>query len=641
MASVFTAMPWQSRSRSGNSRADVKSQAQQEPTDESPGGEPDLRDLNAALQALTDIFPDVQPEVFREMLQTFSGESRLEIVTETVMKEGAKWIHGRYRMPQEHPEQRETARKYKYREFGQSKDTRGIPLALEDTFRSQTYREAVKEAFYHEFKGLSHSTIKAVLAEYNYSYTNARPTLLDLVGKSWRYSITKLFTRLKAPSAENHPLIIWTGVNAKTGRQSVPLLVKTKSKELNEELYRTIILAIFEKRRLEQIREDGQLAHTLYEAEAEETGELYDCECCFTPNTLDQLSTCDIEGHYICFRCINQSANAALYGQGWARNIDSDRCTFRCIAPVSDGSKECSGCIPVTFVERAILADPNGEDTYRKLNERFSSEAILQSQLPLIRCPFCSYAEVDILSLPKENPLQGLKFKPWFLVTASVPLCLCFVLIQCAARLLSGAIIFLFTIQYFLPIPLPSFTSVDAANRRIQLKRRGLKFHCLAPACSRASCLSCSAPWHDPHSCYSSQRKSLRLTLERVTTEAVKRTCPRCNLGFVKSEGCNKLVCPCGYRMCYVCRENLGNEGYSHFCQHFRERPGQPCSICEKCDLYRVEDEDKVIKRAREQAEKEWLEQQGTSAEVLKGSLGTKVKAWEVWLEMVLDLVLA
>jgi hypothetical protein len=611
--------------------------------DDFPGGEPDLRDLNAALQALTDIFPDIQPEVFREMLQTFSGESRLEIVTETIMKEGAKWIHGRYRMPREQEEQRETARKYKYRVFGENRDTRGVPLALKDTFRSKAYRDAVKEAFYHEFKGLSHSTVKAVLAEYNYSYTDARPTLLDLVSKSWRYSITKLFTRRKAPSAENHPLIVWTTTNAKTGRLPVPLLVKTKSNELNEELYRALILPIFEKRRRDQIHEDHQLAHSLYEAEAEETGELYDCECCFTPNTLDQLSTCDTEGHWICFRCIHHSASAALYGQGWARNIDSDRCTLRCIAPVSDGSKDCTGCIPISFVERAILGEDNGEDTYRKLNERFSSEALLKCQLPLIRCPFCSYAEVDQLSLPKENPLQNLKFKPLLLVTASVPLLqfLYLVLIKCASRLIFGAILLLFMAQYFLPIPLPNLTSVDSAIRRLKLKRRGLKFTCLSPSCSRASCLQCSAPWHDPHSCYSSQRKSLRLTLERATTDAVKRTCPRCNLGFVKSEGCNKLVCPCGYSMCYICRENLDGVGYSHFCQHFRERPGQSCSVCEKCDLYRVEDEDIVIKRATKEAEKEWLEQQGTSAEGLKDALGPKVNAWEEWLEFVLDMVLA
>ena len=43
--------------------------------------EPDLRDLNNALRALTEIFPDVQPEVFREMLAVFDEQSRLHVVT--------------------------------------------------------------------------------------------------------------------------------------------------------------------------------------------------------------------------------------------------------------------------------------------------------------------------------------------------------------------------------------------------------------------------------------------------------------------------------------------------------------------------------------------------------------------------------
>ncbi|EDU44295.1 conserved hypothetical protein [Pyrenophora tritici-repentis Pt-1C-BFP] len=123
--------------------------------------EPDLRDLNAALQALTDIFPNIQPEVFREMLSTFSEESRLQVVTETLLKHGNKYVRGRYRMPAEQEEQRDTAHKYKYRKEDAPRDTRGAPLALEDKFRSRRYKEAAKEALYQEFKGLSHSTIKA------------------------------------------------------------------------------------------------------------------------------------------------------------------------------------------------------------------------------------------------------------------------------------------------------------------------------------------------------------------------------------------------------------------------------------------------------------------------------------------------
>lgn len=97
--------------------------------------------------------------------------------------------------------------------------------------------------------------------------------------------------------------------------------------------------------------------------------------------------------------------------------------------------------------------------------------------------------------------------------------------------------------------------------------------------------------------------------------------------------------------MCYVCRQGLAEEGYHHFCQHFRDRPGEECGECRKCDLYRVEDEERVVRRAKERAEREWWEAQG---EVAKGGLEKEVgKAkgvlqasrsdWEGWLEGVLD----
>ena len=610
--------------------------------------EVDLRNLNASLQALTYIFPDVQPEVFREMLASFSEESRLQVITEALLKHGDKWVRGRYRMPAEQEEQRETVQKYKYRERDTGKDTRGKPLVLEDAFRSKHYKEAAKQALYQEFKGLSHSTIRAVLAEFNWSYTQARPTLLDLSSRSWRSSITNFLMRRKAPSAKDHPLVLWTAADARTGRLRTPLLVKTKDDELNRELYENLIVPELARQRSEQLRQDLDLAWRLHEEEAEREGEMYDCECCFIPNTLEHMSTCDIDGHYICFRCIRHAISAALYDQGWARNINTELCTLKCIAPMTDG--DCQGCIPLSFVRRALLEEKDGEDNITKLDERFSNEALIKSQLPLARCPFCSYAELDDFALANAELLANLRPKPRPIALvsfASVPLLelLCFKATQTIVFFL---VLLYASIALFLRIPI--ITPFQAALRRIHLKRRGLRFQCLSPTCSRSSCLSCSAPWHDPHTCYSSQLTSLRLTLERATTDAVKRTCPQCNLGFVKSEGCNKLVCLCGYSMCYVCRQGLAEEGYHHFCQHFRERPGETCGECSKCDLYRVEDEERVMKRAKEAAEAEWWESQGEGAQrglknevgkgKRKGVFGAEKKDWEGWVEGILETFL-
>jgi len=93
--------------------------------------------------------------------------------------------------------------------------------------------------------------------------------------------------------------------------------------------------------------------------------------------------------------------------------------------------------------------------------------------------------------------------------------------------------------------------------------------------------------------------------------DAVKRTCPVCHVSFIKSEGCNKLVCVCGYVMCYVCRKDIRVEGYQHFCEHFRHIPGSACTECDKCDLYKTEDEAIAIDRAAREAEAEYIRTSG------------------------------
>jgi hypothetical protein len=97
----------------------------------------DLGDLNAALQTLADIFPDLQPEVFREMLSSLGPESRVQVVTEQLLRNGARWARGRYRMPAEQEEQRAVAHKYKYRNVDAGKDTRGTRRRRRSTANSR------------------------------------------------------------------------------------------------------------------------------------------------------------------------------------------------------------------------------------------------------------------------------------------------------------------------------------------------------------------------------------------------------------------------------------------------------------------------------------------------------------------------
>lgn len=65
------------------------------------------------------------------------------------------------------------------------------------------------------------------------------------------------------------------------------------------------------------------------------------------------------------------------------------------------------------------------------------------------------------------------------------------------------------------------------------------------------------------------------------------------------------------------------HEGYRHFCQHFRPAGGR-CGECDRCDLYRGEDEEEVVRRAGERAEREWRAREGLGEGVVGGVVGGK-----------------
>jgi hypothetical protein len=580
---------------------------------------PDLRELNNSLVALAAIFPDVQVEVFREMLLNFDEESRLAVVTETLLKHRMKWVRGRYRVAVKEKS------KTKLEKAVQA-DSQGL-VPAEEKFRSAEYKKAVKVIAYHEFKGLSKSTINAVLAEFNHSYSLARPTLVALSSKSWRFSISSLFLRRKPMSsmeAEHHPLVIWQSA----GHGSiVPTLKTTGSPELDKELFESLIVPVQQRLLAERETKDHALALELNNTEAETNKALHDCECCFTATSFEELSACDDGGHFICFQCVRHAVNEAVFGQGWQRNIDLSIGTLRCVAAMSD---DCQGCVPYDLVRRAFYEDKSGKEMLRKLDERLAEDSLLKTQLPLIRCPFCSYAEVDELYLPESQRSWRLKrMGPSSLYTLIILI------------LGAGMIPFLlpvFVLFSFLFLLLSSRQTFgdfvaghfNASVIRLRRKRRGLKFTCQSKECGRASCISCSKTWSDIHICHESSLMALRTQVELAMSLAIKRTCPRCNTSFVKSSGCNKLTCVCGYQMCYVCRKDIGNgEGYRHFCEHFRPNGGRGCTECSKCDLYRCEDDEVVVKKAKEEAERQWMEKEGTSLggdEKIRKALEEKLK---------------
>lgn len=559
----------------------------------------DLADLNAALRVLIQVFPDVETHVFREMLCNVSVESRVAIVTEQVLRKTAKSNSGKARRLLRWGESRNKT-------APMQRPFRREIVPVEETFRGQKYHFAVKQLLYQEFRGLSHSTIRGVMAEHNGSYTRSRPTLQQLASRTWRFSLSSFWAKRPPAGQEtDHPALTWQNDDSPSD-EATPAVKRTGSEQLDRELYHLLVHPVLERQRRKQLIVDQTLALQINEEAAVEAKSTFDCECCYSAVAFEQIAACNDGCHYLCFDCIRRTTREALYGQGWARSADLERTTLRCFAPAI---QECQGSIPAVLVQRALHEDMDNADIWPEFQRRAASEILIKSRVLLQRCPFCTYAEVDETPPPRlrnaKQVARHIAHRSSPAVQTSTLLLLTILICLASPALLLVSVLFL------LLIVIPPFAqTVNASWTRVYKRRRGLKFECQDDSCGRTSCTRCLAAWQDPHICFESEKTSLRTAMEASATAAVKRTCPRCMLSFVKSSGCNKLVCNCGYTMCYVCRAEItSKEGYSHFCQHFRPNGGR-CVECERCDLYGNEDEELAIRRAAEAEEREWRDKE-------------------------------
>jgi len=117
--------------------------------------------------------------------------------------------------------------------------------------------------------------------------------------------------------------------------------------------------------------------------------------------------------------------------------------------------------------------------------------------------------------------------------------------------------------------------------------------------CRSESCRKCGKEPHVPLRCEEvvqlKRQDEGRLKVEEALAEAKIRKCPKCTTPFVKSDGCNKMTCRCGTKMCYICRLELkGNNPYDHFCRV----PHCDHKMCPKCTLFsNAEEDDKLAMR--------------------------------------------
>jgi len=124
------------------------------------------------------------------------------------------------------------------------------------------------------------------------------------------------------------------------------------------------------------------------------------------------------------------------------------------------------------------------------------------------------------------------------------------------------------------------------------------------PNCHKETCLKCQRDSHRGLSCHEASEEGilLRQTVEEAMSEAKIRRCanPHCNTPFSKPDGCNKMSCHCGHSTCYVCRADITDIGYRHFCNK------AACSHrrCGVCPVWTREDhDDEYVKRRGYQTE--------------------------------------
>ena len=136
-------------------------------------------------------------------------------------------------------------------------------------------------------------------------------------------------------------------------------------------------------------------------------------------------------------------------------------------------------------------------------------------------------------------------------------------------------------------------------------------FECPIVGCSHQSWRKCGKDAHIPLRCEEVVKQKVedegRLKVEEAISAAKIRSCPKCKKSFIKSDGCNKIVCPCGKKVCYICQKDISRELYKHFCQ----TPHCKHKECGKCILYTnaEEDDERAMREASITAAERFKEQ--------------------------------
>ncbi|KAJ3326016.1 hypothetical protein HDV06_002401 [Boothiomyces sp. JEL0866] len=428
-------------------------------------------------------------------------------------------------------------------------------LREEEMFRDPEYIIGTKSRLMNMFPYHWELTIQAIMAENNNNFTMA-----------------------KAKLEQNQVNLFWKTLPFTKRRKDF-----TNTKEMN---HPSLLAEIHLLENMDTV-DDIVVAEKFNAIEYESNNQWISCQCCFSDCTFEDLVSCE-DSHLFCKTCIDRSITIGMYDTGSVRG-----------RPLKCMSSEitCEAIIPDGSIQKCV-----SPDLYENYQSTITERIIKESGISIIQCPFCKYVEEQPERSSLRNVKAALQFlylhwreALWILAT------------------ITGVIISMFSRNIFettklKSIPIPHILRFDSP----------LILNCKNPKCRTASCVECQKQWFPLHRCHEQEHDSLRLHVELAMSQALIRTCPNCQIRFSKLDGCNKMTCPyCKYEMCYVCRQDIRIEKYSHFCEHFRIVPGSKCTECKKCDLYQKEADAQVVKMAAIEAEKEWRQLNPEAAQII------------------------
>ncbi|KAM0787395.1 hypothetical protein ACM66B_003480 [Microbotryomycetes sp. NB124-2] len=476
-------------------------------------------------------------------------------------------------------------------------------LRPQDLFRSKSYKTELVKHLKSTYPSVPTSTIRSFIAEDCQSYEELRTELETWSNSSsgFKKAFLRWFERPHQPEA-------------------------VRDRDLRQEIWE------FEAReRLALSAKDEREARRLNKEWTAES-DLYECGCCFDDElTFEDVVCCRSGQHFFCRSCVRRQVSQLVVGDARFENGYNVQCM---------STRGCHATFARDELDRTL-----DRDLLKRLDQRIAQAELenieTSGTATVLRCPFCSYAELSeerspwrtlfvrttpvdwvdwlvlglcavqsvgvLLLIVLPVVLTGLLIAPDRLLQRTstndgcsrlFPLLEPWRAASVGARFTTDALRQALAIKYgsnnvFKCRNTPTFGQTCRASfpdwlrppkSFSQLVRVALPDQASISEqhCGKTSCRTCHKQidmrmGSGAHKCWQDETDSLRLAVERARTQAVKRTCPKCGLAFVKESGCNKMSL------------------------------NPICTECDRCHLWKAEDEQAVADRAARRARDEWI----------------------------------